>query len=50
MKFYTPIICQETGFTDDDFNGHYKKIEVCAGEWHREGLDWRLYKDPSFES
>ncbi|MGX9944976.1 hypothetical protein ACTG4Q_21160 [Bradyrhizobium denitrificans] len=24
-------------------------FQVCAGEWHREGLEWRFYKDPNWD-
>src|SRR5882724_9794134 len=36
--------------TDEEFNSEHKVIGVCAGQWHREGLDWRLYKDPEWEA
>jgi len=35
--------------TDEQFNSEHKVIGVCAGQWHREGLDWRLYKDPEWD-
>jgi hypothetical protein len=35
--------------SDDQFNAEHKVIGVCAGQWHREGLDWRLYKDPEWD-
>jgi len=35
---------------DDEFNSMYKYLAVCAGQWHREGLDWRFYKDPEWEA
>jgi hypothetical protein len=35
--------------SDLDFNADHKVIQVCAGEWHREGFDWRLYKDPEWD-
>jgi hypothetical protein len=34
---------------DDEFNSTFKHFQVCAGEWHREGLEWRFYKDPEWE-
>ncbi|MEY9575783.1 hypothetical protein ABIE88_003359 [Bradyrhizobium diazoefficiens] len=24
-------------------------FQVCAGEWHREGAEWRFYKDPEWD-
>jgi len=35
--------------TDENFLAEHKVIAVCAGQWHREGLEYRLYKDPGFE-
>jgi hypothetical protein len=35
--------------TDAEFLSENKMIAVCAGQWHREGLDYRLYKDPGFD-
>jgi hypothetical protein len=26
----------------EDFNAHFKQIEVCEGPWHREAIDWRF--------
>jgi hypothetical protein len=34
--------------TDENFLAEHKVIAVCAGQWHREGLEYRLYKDPEF--
>lgn len=34
--------------TDDEFNAANKVIQVFAGEWHREGLEWRMYADPEW--
>lgn len=33
---------------DEDFLAENKVIAVCAGEWHREALEWRFYSDPKF--
>ncbi|MCA1379510.1 hypothetical protein I6F34_01575 [Bradyrhizobium sp. BRP05] len=27
----------------------FTHFQVCAGEWHREGLEWRFYKDPEWD-
>jgi hypothetical protein len=35
--------------TVEDFLAQHKVIAVCAGQWHREGLEYRLYKDPGFD-
>jgi hypothetical protein len=35
--------------TDEDFLAENKVIGVCAGQWHREGLEYRLYKDPNWD-
>lgn len=35
--------------TDEVFLSEHKVIAVCAGQWHREGLEYRLYKDPGFD-
>jgi hypothetical protein len=32
--------------TDEDFLAANKVIAVCDGQWHREGLEYRLYIDP----
>ncbi|WP_213286732.1 hypothetical protein [Bradyrhizobium sp. sGM-13] len=34
---------------DDEFNSTFKHFQVCAGEWYREGLEWRFYKDAEWE-
>jgi hypothetical protein len=34
--------------TDENFLAEHNVIAVCAGQWHREGLEYRLYKDPEF--
>ncbi|WP_029081163.1 hypothetical protein [Bradyrhizobium sp. th.b2] len=36
--------------TDEDFLSGNKAIAVCAGQWHREGLEYRLYADPEWEN
>lgn len=43
------LIGDEDHPTDDDFNAENKVIAVCAGQWHREGLDWRFYHDPEWD-
>jgi hypothetical protein len=32
--------------TDEDFLAANQVIGVCDGQWHREGLEYRLYLDP----
>jgi hypothetical protein len=32
--------------TDEDFLAANKVIAVCDGQWHREGLEYRMYIDP----
>ena len=27
----------------------FTHFQVCAGEWHREGLEWRFYKYPEWD-
>jgi hypothetical protein len=39
----------EESLTDDEFLAANKVIPVCAGQWHREGMEYRLYKDPGFD-
>ncbi len=41
------LIGDEEG-DDDDFLAANKIIETCAGEWHREALEWRFFSDPNF--
>lgn len=43
------LIGDEDHATDDDFNAENKVVAVCAGQWHREGLDWRFYHDPEWD-
>ncbi|MEY9138603.1 hypothetical protein ABIE79_010131 [Bradyrhizobium diazoefficiens] len=43
------LIGDEDHPTDEDFNAENKVIAVCAGQWHREGLDWRFYHDPEWD-
>ncbi|WP_316201018.1 MULTISPECIES: hypothetical protein [unclassified Bradyrhizobium] len=31
--------------TDEDFLAAHKVIAICDGQWHREGTEYRLYKD-----
>lgn len=33
--------------TDDDFLAHNEVIPVCAGQWRREGMEYRFYNDPT---
>lgn len=35
--------------TDEDFLANNQVIAVCAGQWHREGLEFRFYKDPGYD-
>jgi hypothetical protein len=34
--------------SDYQFLSQHKVIGVCAGQWHREGMEYWLYKDPGF--
>ncbi|WP_316207516.1 hypothetical protein [Bradyrhizobium sp. SZCCHNR3118] len=43
------LIGDEDHKTDDDFNAENMMIAVCAGQWHREGLEWRFYVDPELD-
>jgi hypothetical protein len=36
--------------TDEDFLDQHRFIPVCAGQWVREGLEYRIYKDPTFDA
>lgn len=38
----------EEELTDEEFLAQNKVIGVCAGQWHREGLEYRLYLDMGF--
>ncbi|BBB99670.1 hypothetical protein [Bradyrhizobium elkanii] len=40
---------KEEHLTDEQFLAENKVIGVCSGQWHREGLEYRLYLDMSFE-
>jgi hypothetical protein len=35
--------------TDEDFLANHKVVGVCYGQWHREGLEYRFYKDPEWD-
>jgi len=35
--------------SDEEFLSDNKVIAVCAGQWHREGLEYRFYRDPGFD-
>lgn len=35
--------------TDEDFLANHKVVAVCMGQWHREGLEYRFYKDPEWD-
>lgn len=37
---------EDDHMTDEDFLAANKVIAVCDGQWHREGLEYRLYLDP----
>ena len=39
----------EEHLTDVEFLGANKVIAVCSGQWHREGMEYRLYKDPEID-
>jgi hypothetical protein len=43
------LIGDEGHETDDPFNAENEVIAVCAGKWHREGLDWHFYVDPEWD-
>lgn len=43
------LIGDEDHDKDNDFNAEHKAIAVCAGQWHREGLEWRFYVDPELD-
>jgi hypothetical protein len=34
---------------DEQFLSENKVVSVCAGQWHREGMEWRFYKDPEWD-
>ncbi|UPT95496.1 hypothetical protein J4G48_0040795 [Bradyrhizobium barranii subsp. apii] len=35
--------------SDDEFSSIHQHIGTCAGQWHREGLEWRFYKDSEWQ-
>ncbi|GAA0005220.1 hypothetical protein [Bradyrhizobium elkanii] len=43
------LIGDEDHANDNEFNSANKVIPVCAGQWHREGLEWRFYVDPELD-
>ncbi|WP_316196705.1 hypothetical protein [Bradyrhizobium sp. SZCCHNS3053] len=43
------IIGDEDYATDEDFAAAHKSVPVCEGQWHREGLEYRFYRDPDFD-
>ncbi|WFU52193.1 hypothetical protein QA639_21025 [Bradyrhizobium pachyrhizi] len=43
------LIGDEEHDNDLDFAAASKSIPVCAGEWHREGMDWRFYVDSELD-
>lgn len=43
------LIGDEEHDNDNDFNAEHKVIAVCAGQWHREGLEWRFFVDPELD-
>jgi hypothetical protein len=40
---------EDEDMTDEDFLAANKVISVCAGQWHREGLEYRFYKDMNWD-
>ncbi|TYO65419.1 hypothetical protein FXV83_15905 [Bradyrhizobium hipponense] len=40
---------EDEEMSDEDFLANNKVIGMCAGQWHREGLEYRLYKDPNWD-
>jgi hypothetical protein len=43
------LVGDEDYDNDDEFNADHDCIEVCAGQWHREGLEWRFYVDSELD-
>ncbi|ARQ95274.1 hypothetical protein [Bradyrhizobium phage BDU-MI-1] len=37
---------EDEDMTDEEFLSQNKVIAVCDGQWHREGLEYRFYRDP----
>lgn len=37
---------EDEDMTDEQFLAANKVIAVCDGQWHREGLEYRFYRDP----
>jgi hypothetical protein len=43
------LVGDEDHENDDEFNAENDCIPVCAGQWHREGLEWRFFVDPELD-
>jgi hypothetical protein len=37
---------EDETMTDEDFLAANRVIGVCDGQWHREGMEYRFYRDP----